>query len=500
MLCRFTVVLLVIIVVCAILATIFQVQKSEHYVDNNGAAQQTVDVTLLQAKSQAYLPFLGNFVYTGSATAYNSFTSDQLQQMMQFLPTYADSLCSWNANINTNCSNFFINNIAYADNYNFESPIVCNSIETNVSLDKEQTMMRFLNNLYTLRKKCIRMNTAKQSTFAYNSGAGDTANISSVTASSGDNYMIKLNGNIDLLALMRPNMISFGNYGLYHIEPLESGADNMYTNYSSEASSHTLVLSSLKYPTNIQTNIKIYPDNINNAMNNLANNSNWNILSTVYYMNYESPSFPLISNRYYNTLSFVVDYNQINSIVANNSPAPPNYTETISLINDTTDLVDLTNIISSVNVMINLTESPNFMTLTFQTSTTTKQIVNVHTDFSNRLNGYLQQNPPNLYNNPKLFYHIVVTCTLDMVIVVAMLRDLDTNQTYFYMTQTSLNSANSPNYIQFQGDANGHVNVASTSTAPQKILNNHYKYFDAACPMTSVPNFSILAKNLGYNI
>ena len=140
------------------------------------------------------------------------------------------------------------------------------------------------------------------------------------------------------------------------------------------------------------------------------------------------------------------------------------------------------------------------MTLTFQTSTTTNQIVNVHTDFSNRLKGYLQQNPPNLYNNPKLFYHIVVTCTLDMVIVVAMLRDLDTNQTYFYMTQTSLNSANSPNYIQFQGDANGHVNVASTSTAPQKILNNHYKYFDAACPMTSVPNFSILAKNLGYNI
>lgn len=491
---RTLVILICVVVACALLAGFFHEKLPiELFTDSSSPNDAIVSL-----KSQSYFPYIADFVYSNTTTSMATFDTGARKQIMNFLPTYADGLCSWNSNPPATCSNFYINNISFPDTYEFTSPMVCKSIETSVGVEKNQCMVRMLNNVYSIRKKCIRLTTSSN-VEVY---SGQTASSTSSTVSidnatnigTSSTFLLEVHGTLDLLALLRPSLISFGNFGLFHVESQINTTHNMFTSYSSLSSSNSLVMSIVSPPS---TSINIYPGN-NTAIEQLINNKDWNILSTIYYLNFEDTVYPLVDDTTYNTFNIIIDNVIVNAIKSSTNPLT---TSTISLLNSAAT----TNICSSMTYTFNLNPLtgtvPTFfqVTLNRESSSTTPTVANVHPDFSAVIYTYMRNNE--LYQNPLLIYDICVTCTMDLVIIVAMIRDLNTGKSLFFMTQTPLTDSGVPYYVQFQGDKQGRIYKDSSKTiADDQLVKNHYNKFMGICPNTIVPNFAMLAKNLGYVI
>jgi len=491
-------ILIIVVVLCALLASYFhKYLPIELFTATEEAGN--IDDALINLKTATYFPYISDFVFSNTQLSRATFSAPSKIQIMNFLPTYADGLCSWNSNPSATCSNFYVNNISFVDKYDYMSPLACKSIETNISLDKSQCKVRALNNVYTLRKKCIRLNTSPTvdiySPTQQGAYIATAANIGSATT-----FMLNIvgnvnQGNLDLLALLRPSLISFGNFGLFHCETMMNMSNNMMASYSSLRSNNNLVMSSVVPGT---SSINLYPGT-NNAIQQIISNSNWNILSTVYFMNYEEPVYPLNDDSTFNTMSFVLDSALVNSIKSMTTPLTQS---TITLINTTT----AGNLCNSITYTINLSPTagdpaPVFFQLAMNVAVpnSTPTQCKVHADFSTIMYNFL--NTGSLFNNTLVVYHICVTCTMDLVVIVAMVRDLSQGTTLFFITQTPLTNNGTPYYVQFQGDKAGKAYQDYNNTiANDQILQNHYNKFQTIAPNTAVPNFAMLAKNLGYII
>lgn len=480
---KIVIVLILVILLCAAYA---QTYYSEHF----QSSSIPNELTLPNAKSSAYFPYISDFVYTNLATSKTTFSEDQQKRIMHFLPTYADGICNLTSMAGS-CSNYYINNISYSDPYDFHSQIACKNIESTVGLDKSQCEVRILNNIYTLRKKCIRFTTEQSSPGIF---------VNSVT-SINNSYIVNVvtkSNDIDMFALLRPNMISFGNFGLYKIEPLMTS--NLFSSYSSSNTSNTFIITPYSETSPI---LKIYPE-IKNSFVSLTNTKVWNILATIYFLNYENKVY-LGGNQYYNTFNFVVDHNYLKQ---RNSESTRTFTETITFNTHATNPSLLTNLIYNFNVTPSLIGSttirPFFkVTLNHSGSSSSSITIPVHADFTDLINTYLKYqptDPKHLFNNNYISWHIAVVCTLDLIIILAMFRDFTTGQVKFFMTQQQISDSGVIVYLQYLGNSEGKILDSQSIPKPVNLLllNNHYQYFNNVCPNTSVPNLAMVAKNLGY--
>ena len=476
---QLVIVLLLVIILCAVCA---HNHHKEHF---------SIEPTLQNIKSTTFFPYIGDFVFTNLQTSLTTFTTSQKEQMLHFLPSHADALC--NLSFGTSCSNYYINNLSYSDPYEYNSPISCTNIESKVGLDKSQCQVRILNNIYSIRKKCIRLTTESSNFSAIKvKSATPVSNSYIVQIESGSN-------NLDMLALLRPNLISFGNFGLYKIEPLAT--NSMFASYSSKNTSNAFVITpSLKIAS--APALKIYP-NIENNFISMVGSKDLNLLANIYFLNHESRVY-LGGNQYFNTFNFVVDHNYLKS---QKSALTPIYEETITFNTKDSNPALCTNLKYKFNITPptnNAFEVPFFkVSLNHSGSSSQSMDIQVHSDFTNLIYSYIKKTDnKELFSNSYISWHIVVVCSLDLVIILAMFRDFTNNTTQFFMTQQAITDGGVSAYIQYMGDVDGKILDAQTTPKPvnSPLLNNHYQYFNNVCPNTVVPNLALVAKNLGYRV
>lgn len=480
---KIVIILLLVIILCGVCSKYYK--YNEYFDDTEN------EMSLINSKSSVYFPYISDFVYTNLLDSVTTFTSQQQQQLLHFLPSYADGMCSWITGMTPSCSNFFINNISYADPYEYNAPNACKNIESMVGMDKSQCEVRMLNNIYTLRKKCIRFTTSDQKT-----NAAVIGNITPINSS----YIVNISHNakdMDMFALLRPNLISFGNFGLYKIEPLNTNS-SIFSNYSSKHTSNTFVIT----PTTNVTNpiLNIYPSTGTNNFVTMANNQvGWNVLANVYFMNYEQSIYPSGSNVYYNTFNFVVDHQYLKTQYNMTSPL---YSETITF-----NTTSSTSLFTSLVYKFNVTPPTNnsipipFFSISLNGNGIGSQPItcDVHQDFTNIIYKYINTTDNTLFANNFINWHIVVICSLDMVIILALFRDLSAGTNLCFMTQTSLRNG-TPIYIQYLGNSSGQLLDSTNMVTTSQLMTNHYSNFNNVCQNTAVPNLALVAKYLGYNI
>ena len=476
-----------VIIICAITSQFYHI---EHYVDDKTTANKDLETSIISAKSLTYFPYLSDFVHTNVSTSSTIFTNEFKQQIMCFLPSFADGLCSWIPG-KPSCKNYFINNLAYTDPYEYKSPIVCQNIESSLAMEKSQCEIRMLNNIYTLRKKCFR--------FTREDNASSAAKVIKSEPLPGKSIKVSLwcNANeMDLFVLLRPNMISFGNDGLYKIDYLNPNS-TLFSNYSSQSTNNFFVLVDVNNLPDNNDSLKIYPPA------EATPTKSKNMMGNAYFINYENAVYPVTSGNnavYYNTMNFLVDHNYLKS---QHAKAQPVYTETITFVNtDNTATYLCTSLVYKFNVVPPASGNIPFFQLVINHpgSSSTQIVCDVHTDFTKLMYENISKTgSSSLFSNNYINWHIAVVCSLDLVIILAMFRDYTTGESKFFMTQKQIIDGN-PVYIQYKGNNAGSIIDSSGNVASSVLLNNHYKYFTHVIPNTVVPNLALVAKNLGYNI
>jgi hypothetical protein len=497
---KLVVVLILVVILCAICASNYHHQSAA--LERFSQATDT-QMSYITKKSNTYFPYISDFFYSNKG-ATNDIVSIK-NQVFSFLPSFADGMCSYIDPVPSSCTNFYVNNISLADNYEYISPIQCRNVETTIGMDKSQCTARVLNNLYTCRKKCIRFNSASnQLNSLY------LSNLSLSTTSTSSNYTCTIfssnTSELNLLVLLRPSLISFGNFGLYKINPLE-GSANLFNNYStlSNVNQFKFNMTDINNLPQSQSTVSIYPKIQPNAnfyymfRNNVG--SNWNIMANIYYLNYEQPSYSAAATSNYNTLSFIVD----NQYVSNTYNSDIATSSTITLQN-----ANIAKLCSSIKYTFDFTNytNNNFNFFTLQISyaganSGTQMSFPVHRDFSELISNYMKNasSKDKFLANTDIGYHIVTIYSLDLIIILSLLKDFTTNKTYMFYTQNQVANNGSPIYMQYVGDPYGRIKDNSAQGFTNDgVMNNHYKKFSNMCPNSGIPNLAIVAKSLGYDV
>jgi hypothetical protein len=227
----------------------------------------------------------------------------------------------------------------------------------------------------------------------------------------------------------------------------------------------------------------------------------WNVLANAYFLNYEKAVYPSASNIYYNTFNFVVDHQYLKNTKNTSTPV---YTETITFSTNSASSL-FTNMVYNFNVTPptnNSSALPFFKITLNRTGTPSKSIVcPVHDDFTSLVYSYINKtDSEQLFNNTFVNWHIVVICSLDVCIIVALFKDMSKQINKIFMTQTYLKDGN-PIYVQYLGNSSGQLlktTGATTDVTTSALMVNHYNNFTNVCPNTVVPNLAMVAKNLGY--
>ena len=400
-----------------------------------------------------------------SASSTNSYISGcPSLQIMKFLPNLLDSSCDMLSN--DYCNTFYIDNVTCADNTFYDSPIICSNITGAVSLDKEKCKIRVLNNNYSFMKRCIQVSILKASIIA--------------TDSSTQSYQLQVQGNIDLLVLLRPCFISFAGLGLYSISLFSltsAGAPNTLLSYTSDeivpSTISTLYLTQVDGDGKSRTGIS---PNINGATTHLSAIADKIIVlfPTIYYLNYEEPS-NLFGGDYdlnitYNTFSLCLSSSYLTSKVFKSSY---NFSPTTTAAN--------TNTCQTLHLNWSIGEANVFYVTTSTSSSdghaSTKYPV--HNSFSTLVNQATKGT----------ICHVMVTYTMDLLIIVTMFKDLTKgNQSHFSIVQYPVRDAgNVPVYMQYNTED---LRSAASSLPSDSI---------AIVELTSIPNFAATAKRLGYS-
>ena len=504
---KLVIVLILVIVLCAVYAGSYHYSKMEE----GFTGQQDTQTSVVQRKSLTYFPYIADFAFTNIAPANTMYingtgTPNLNLQVFSFLPSYADGLCSWITPQPSSCSNYFINNISFPDTYDYSSFIQCKNIEASIGMDKSQCTSRILNNLYTLRKKCLRFCTDNDQKFSiYMSNITQSGSTYNVTVSTSHANQL------DLFCLLRPTLISFGNFGLYKVMPLDV-SDTMFHSYSSTRESNTFVIKSVTTATagnatasNTTTDTyKIYPD-VNAGADFIATfakmqTKNWNVLGNAYFFNYEGPSFSnsTSTETSYNTFNMIFDNQSISDYFSTNNSILPNPSNPITFKNNSISTVCTSLSYAFDYSQFNATDFTFFTVKVSYPGTSSAPIaLKVHEDFSKKIAEYIKANGSSMSQFLKLPYitfHIVVVYTLDLMIILSMLKDYNTNMTFTYMKQYPVQNASTPIFMQYLGDKHGKISTQD------KFLKNHYTQFTNMCPNTSIPNLAVIAKALGYYV
>ena len=442
--------LLLIVILCAILGCNTTKEQFGNPGDNN--------IVLLK-KSASYFAFVSTFFMSDSPSNVispncsiedNKPTTCLPLTIFKFLPTFLDSLCSFQQPQPEYCSNFFIDNNTSPDPQFYDSPQVCQTVNGNLGQTKDQSIVRILNNNYTFMKRCIALNMTEVIALG-----GQTGTLQ---------LKVTCSNNMTLFTLLRPCLIMFPGIGLFRLSLFNLTSPTILTNFSDTSSTFSFNMT----PVTTTAYYNIVPPITTSTLTTTSFN---NLLSrttypTIYYFNHlEAADYftSTTANLTFNTLTLIFDQ----SFMKANSNGLTN----VSLGSS-----------SSVNVCNNISFKWIDNNFTVSGSSTVSSSGNfsysAHSDFKTHLN-----------NASSSIYHVVVSYTLDLLTITTFVKDLTIQGHHQKNCFTTM------------------VQYAVTNPGSTTAIYNQYPFMAAdltgnstICRQTEIPNMASIMKQLGYTI
>jgi hypothetical protein len=472
--------LLLLLVLCAIVGKDqgkgqAMAGAAEHF-DANADSQ---DNRFVITKSYTYYPFVLTTFMSDNSTnnsliniacpmsaAKQTMPECQALLLFKFLPTYLDTLCSMVPSAKSNCDNAFVDNNASADPYYFDSWQVCTTVGGSIG---KETVVRIMNNNYNFFKRCITLPIAS---VVLVSGTESTYK---VVLTTGPSY--------DLLALLRPCMISFPGIGLFSISLFKTGASaSMFTSYSNKGAgvgayasqagageAKVFYMVPVKVPSSVETPKPqlFHPTGSESTITSLKDGVATS--PTIYYFNYKEPADYFKTAAKYNTPTNPLTFNTLSLIFDQNNIG----TKTISV-------ASTYNFNSCSQLQFVWDAQATDMTISIASSLAGGGFsTKLPADFVSAMQAAKST------GNGAVVYHIVVSYSVDLLTIVCLLKDLtsQTNQSNVFMKQAAVVAGSSQAiYLQY-----------AMNEVPADVMGNA-----SACDQTAVPNMATLAKQLGY--
>lgn len=447
--------MLFLISIIIISAMIGKKRSLEYFTSNTNTNNWSNNSVLLK-KSFAYYPHvLTHFMTDHASNRYatiSCMTGSALNancvplKIFKFNPSVFDTSCSLRADLGSSCSNFYIDNHTTHDPYYYDSPQVCTSI--NASVGKPQSDVRILNNNYTFAKRCINLKTP---TIVNAGGTGDTAF-----------YKMTCDRNVELFMLLRPCMILFPQCGLFAFRVFSQGVTP-----ASGTSAATTPGNAIRY-SNLNSNVELFITKVTepkispqlDSPMNVTNLSGKQLFPTIYYFNYLEPSDKFANDIPLNTMTLIFDKKSTSKLIPT----------TVS-----------TGATDNICTQIKLDWAPTTgqFKVTLGASQQNECTFEVHPDFTSKIAAAASANTRNSF-------HVIFTYTVDMVIIVGLYKDLSNSSSRPLVTMVKGQAANmsSPIFLQY----------------PQSIPTSSYRTGnESVCPPSAIPNFALIAKDLGYS-
>jgi hypothetical protein len=463
----------------------------------------------LLIKSLLYFYYLAPFFMSDDAA--NDYYTDQAcktsinagcdqLQIFKFLPTFLDSYCTFKNTTNLpvtapsvsttrkpnltvteetqfltsfdqNCNTFLIENISSFDDTTYDSNQSCKNMTASVGVDKDAAKMRILSYNYLFTKRCIQFYLHHVETIT-------TDKL----------YIITTHGNMNLFNLLRPCFISFPGVGLFSIQSVgftkNGNTENSMVSYSNKLPSSSSSPPILKNTYYIKTVTESEIDANQSQTNYQAPQDATTNFPTIYYpSSIQEPAKHIKTNMLYNTYSVIFDNKMLD-------PSWTAFQPSITMSSKTTYNLcsTLTFNWNSEDAVANPRKSAFYVSINATKTTGYLSNYSIHDDF-----------PKASAINSSTIFHIVVTYTLDLLIITSFMKDLKQgNETQITMQQYKVRSNTQtpiPIYLQYKKDVT--TKYVETGNASRKL---NFRTYENLVNFDEIPNLASLAKQLGYNL
>lgn len=425
----------------AIVVILLDCHQSELFKDEPTNHILNYDKTVLYNTNGLY-----RFYSSGSPAsefATNTTNHEVVKIVLAFYSNFQDMACT---SLSTDkfpketCTNYFIDMNSTRDDY-FDSlsfkETACKSVKILTSNSMNNSIIRVLGNYYNLMKRCVRLDTVSFERM--------------IVSADQETYYVTITGNICPLVLSRVIYMSFDNYGCFSINPLASYDSTMKTNQ---------VLISRVKP---YKKMKMYSDVVSNLAD--ANKITSAMPCNAYYLNFNDKVQVTSSIDVSSTLTIILTSKFLMSQPKINISIPTNFSN-----------ISTTVVAGSVNILYD----PTILDMNQRFSLLVAYgIPASHIAFTLPRGMCLSMDAAEQF-------HIVLTYSLDMMIIVCHTKDV----TYF--TQAPVTDGMNCVMLKYSIPA-----VSSVIDAAG--LFTELKKHAPLVNFTAIPNFALLGKHLGYD-
>lgn len=422
----------------------------------------------------------------GSTFFQNRENEEYVKEIVTFYPNYNDFYClavqGADAVDSDRCQNFLIDNFSCHDTTSHSlslSSNLCSSINSGVGAQGDNCMLRCMHNYYKLVKRCILFNSINIVKTRY----GNTS----------DAYEITVTGDISSFILSRPMFISFGNYGLYSILHIDYSTK---TNCLKKFSSSDLPSYSF-FITRVEPLLSRYAmDSASTAtLNELVANKSIDLKKfpvTIYYLNYHNMIVVSKDNdafNYTHSMTLVFSKERLEGMIADRNNIQ-NTSATSYLLNLATNAQGTasTFVPSMISVLydIKTKDAVNVFKIDVKYGNTIISL-SPHADFLKKITELREQ-------NIKHKYHIVVTYSLDMMIIASFIKVDGMTKDFVYYIKHDVSQGSTRLVLKYNiKELSKQLRSDSTQGLLVDINDNRQ-----ILNLTSIPNFALLGKSLGY--
>lgn len=431
--CFFLVVVIVVIVLDCHQSELFKDEPTNHILN--------YDKTVLYNMNGLF-----RFYSSGSPASVfttNTTNHEMVKMVVAFYSNFQDMACT---SLSTDdlppetCRNYFIDMNSSRDDY-FDSlsfnETGCKSVKALTSNSMDHSMIRVLGNYYNLMKRCVRLDTVSFERM--------------IVSADQETYYVSITGNMCALVLSRIIYMSFDNYGCFSITPLAS--------YDSTMNTIQILISRVK-PYN---KLKMYTDTVSNlAETNKITNA---MPCTAYYLNLNDKVKVTSNIDVSSTLTLILTSKYLTSQPKINISIPTNYSNVATTV-----------VAGSISVLFD----PTILDITRRFSIVVAYgipVSNITYTLPRGMCATIDAGEP---------FHIVLTYSLDMMIVVCHTKDV----TYF--TQSPVTDGMNCVMLKYS------IPAVSTVIDAAGLLAEIKKHAPLV-NFTAIPNYALLGKHLGYN-
>ena len=402
---------------------------------------------------------------------------DTIKFLVSFYPNYMDNYCQGitGASLDTaRCNNMFIDYNATKDNH-FSSlsynEMTCESINSDIGAKSENSIIRVMGNYYHFMKRCFKVSKLKI----------DQPIISGINQEQTISYILNFTDPLSSVVLSRPLFLSFGTYGLYYIDHSKDASNNVFASYdSTDPSPKRMTI----LPVQSYNNFAMYPNTQFNVQNLYGNNSviPETFPITIYYLNYHDSisARQNISFNSANTLTLILSDTTIQNIIKQQNSVSAQFTTTLNFSGTTTtpdtlaatlDIVWNGSAMSPSDLLqFNVNYSSGYSTVS----------ISPHLGFLSYLLADMSTK-----------FHIIFSYSLDVIIITCFINQGSGDACYMIRQPVSTGS----DLVILKYDV---------SNMHKQLEDNNLIYdlesTNALVSMTSIPNYALLGKALGYAI